>query len=127
MRVGNAGESAKIVKKASHESPELSEAWNEVLANWRDDDAHRRFIALCEASGRLDFAGGCYRSVRDGDPEREAEARRRVSAVLAYTAKELERLKTPRTSGPSLLYGVLFLTSLSMFLYSLWLLSRVVR
>ncbi len=71
-------------------------AWEAVEANWSSDDAHRRFLGLCAASGQLPEAGRRYRRVRDDDPARAAEAGRRIDALLALATEQLLRHQTPR-------------------------------
>lgn len=65
------------------------EAWEKLLVTWDDDEAHRRFIALCAALGDLAFAGGQYRQVIELHDQREAAAKRHVDAVIAAAAVQL--------------------------------------
>jgi hypothetical protein len=74
----------------------LARAWEAVEADWSSDDAHRRFLALCAASGKLSEAGRRYRLARDADPAREPEAKRRIDAVLALATEQMFRNQTPR-------------------------------
>lgn len=73
----------------------LTDAWAQLLDNWDDQDAHRRFVALCQTLGALAYAGGQYRSVCEQRDEREPMARRQIDAVVAAAALELMNFKTP--------------------------------
>lgn len=76
-------------------------AWQEVEAEWADDAAHRRFIALCASRGRLAEAGKRYRQVCERDPARREQASARLQAVLgaAFATLDLSRSRpAPRRS-----------------------------
>ncbi len=73
----------------------VGEAWCEVERNWDDDLAHRRFIALCSASGTLAEAGGRYREVAARDPERRERAKRQIGAVMAAALVTLQATREP--------------------------------
>jgi hypothetical protein len=79
----------------SDEADPLDEAWARVLATWDDDDAHRRFVSLAVALGRLPEAGRRYREVRDGDPDRRASAERHIEKLFGLAVQTLEAQKTP--------------------------------
>jgi uncharacterized protein YfiM (DUF2279 family) len=79
----------------------LARAWSAVEADWSSDDAHRRFLALCAASGKLSEAGRRYRLARDADPTREPEAKRRIDAILALATEQMLRQQTPRPEAKS--------------------------
>ena len=96
----------------------LARAWSAVEADWSSDDAHRRFLALCAASGKLSEAGRRYRLARDADPTREPEAKRRIDAILAL-ATERPESKSSRTSWVAL--GV----ALVIVGMTLWQLTRL--
>jgi uncharacterized protein YfiM (DUF2279 family) len=68
-------------------------AWQEVEAHWEDDEVHRRFLALCSATGALAEAGRRYRTVSERDPARRARAQARLDAVLgaAFATLDLAR------------------------------------
>ncbi|MFW5920524.1 MAG: hypothetical protein ACOCUS_01690 [Polyangiales bacterium] len=68
----------------------IEQAWARVEANWEDDEAHEHFVGLCAAQGRLPEAGKRYRAVRDSDPERSEEARRRIDRLLTLATRSLE-------------------------------------
>ncbi len=104
---------------------ELESTWADVLANWKDDQAHRRFITLCSATGRLDHAGRCYRGIGETEPNKKEEAERRISVILGLSAEMLNQLRGPRPAGRphrGLFVGIGL--SLAMMFYALWLLFR---
>lgn len=81
---------------------DLEEAWSRVLAAWDDPESHRRFLVLCDVTGRLAAAGRRYRAVRDADPARRAEAERRIDEVLRMALARLEAAeKTPPSKARS--------------------------
>jgi hypothetical protein len=65
-------------------------AFREVEARWGEEAAHRKFIAFCAAQGALAEAGRRYRKVREEDPARSEEARRRIDAILASAMQTME-------------------------------------
>ncbi|RLB46374.1 MAG: hypothetical protein DRJ42_27795 [Deltaproteobacteria bacterium] len=91
------------------ESPDpIDVAWNEVEAAWKDRDAHKRFVVLCQSLGRLPEAGRRYREVREGGEEgRRADAQREIDAILTMAMSTLEAIRTPPRERPRVL--VLFI------------------
>lgn len=79
----------------SYLASELRAAWEAVESDWENDDAHKRFLALCAASERLAVAGQRYRRVLDTDPTRAAGAERRMQTLLTLATEQLLRHKTP--------------------------------
>ncbi len=79
----------------SYLATELRTAWEAVESDWENDDAHKRFLALCAASERLAVAGRRYRRVLDTDPARAAGAERRMQTLLTLATEQLLRHKTP--------------------------------
>lgn len=77
-------------------------AWRQLQDHWDDEQAHRRFVALCQAVGALSYAGGQYRQVSDQRDAREAMARRQIDAVVASAAAELfaQRQPAPQRRAP---------------------------
>jgi len=69
-------------------------SWAAVEARWNEDQAHRSFITLASTLGRLADAGAKYRVVRDTDPEREEDARRRIDQLFAQAAQGLRVVHT---------------------------------
>ena len=74
----------------------IEQAWEKLLGAWSDQEAHRKFIALCSSLGRLKEAGMRYREVREGsDPERRAQAERQIDRLLGVAMQSLESIRTP--------------------------------
>ena len=61
----------------------IDRAWAEVEANWEDDEAHKRFMALAATLDRLKDAGTRYREVREKDPARADAAGERINELLS--------------------------------------------
>jgi len=101
---------------------ELDRVWSEVIADWHDEHAHKRFIAVCLSVGRLDYAGGRYRKISDDDPSKREEAQRRISDIIAASTEILYREKSEKPRRQTKLFFVALGVSLSMIGYSLWLL-----
>lgn len=78
----------------------LDSAWAEVLAAWEDPGAHERFLALCEAMGAAAEAGARYRSVRDGDAERAADAQTRLDQLVARALARLQLERSEVSPAP---------------------------
>ncbi len=78
----------------------LETAWQKAEEAWDDDEAHRKFVALCVAFGRLEVAGGRYRAIRDSDPQRRAAAEERIEWVLAQAMATLELTKSEPDPRP---------------------------
>jgi hypothetical protein len=100
---------------------EIEKAWLDVLANWHDEQAHKRFIALCSSLERLDLAGGYYRQISDADPDRREEAKKRISDIIAASTELLYgQIREPPRRQTKLFIGALIM-SVSMIVYVLWL------
>ncbi len=97
----------------------LERAWAEVEAHWGDDQAHRRFIALCTVQGALPTAGKWYREVRDSDPTRSEMARRQIDAVMAAALAGLNLARAPRPQGRRRLLWIGYGLSAFFVLYTL--------
>ena len=78
----------------------IDEAWARVEAEWEDEEAHRRFVAVCVALDRLSEAGKRYRAVRDGDSARHAEAVRQIDKLIALATQQLEDTRVTRAPAP---------------------------
>ncbi len=102
----------------------LDRAWAEVESHWEDDDAHRRFIALCAMQGALPTAGQRYRAVRDSDPARSERARRQIDAVLAAALASLDLTRDPRAQGRRRVVWIGYGLSLFFLLYALLAILR---
>ena len=104
----------------------IDEAWGQVEADWGSEEAHRRFIAMCAALGRLPEAGRRYRQVRADDPARSEDASRHIDALIAMATQQLEATRVVR-SGPehkrALTWAAFFIMLLLMGAGA-WLLLR---
>ncbi|MEM1417986.1 MAG: hypothetical protein AAGH15_24020 [Myxococcota bacterium] len=93
----------------------LEAAWAEVLSHWDDPGPHERYLALAEALGRQADAGARYRAVREAEPERAAEAKRRIDQLVARALVRLHATRTPpRTSSRRWLFLVAMLVALAL-------------
>ncbi|MFW6050320.1 MAG: hypothetical protein ACODAU_04055 [Myxococcota bacterium] len=77
----------------------VEQAWKRVMERWDDPEAHGAFLALCMELDRMPEAGRRYREVRDTDPERSDEARRRIDELLAFAMHHLESSRTGPPAG----------------------------
>ena len=79
----------------------LEAAWEKVLEDWAEDEAHRKFVALCQSFGRLDFAGSHYREIaNDEKDERQPVAKKQIDRILAAAMATLETTKTEPSPAP---------------------------
>ena len=91
-------------------------------ADWGDEEAHRRFIGLCDVMGRLDEAGARYRTVREGDPARAEEAGRRIDQVVARALVTLQAERSEPTEGaPRWLLWLAVALSLGVIAFTMWM------
>jgi hypothetical protein len=103
----------------------IEESWQNVLASWGDDDAHRRFINLCALTNQLAEAGKRYRDVRDSDPSRRDDAARRIDQLFAAAVQALEPIRSkPTTRSRTSLFFIVALSGAFMFLALRLLLQR---
>jgi hypothetical protein len=85
----------------SQGSEAIEEAWGEVLEAWDSEDAHKRFIAVCDVLGRLDEAGSRYRAIQEAEPEKSADAERRIDQIVARALATLHAGRSePGARGP---------------------------
>ncbi|MAQ14876.1 MAG: hypothetical protein CMN30_08780 [Sandaracinus sp.] len=103
----------------------LEVAWERVEAEWAEDEAHLRFISLCQVLGRLDEAGARYRAVREADPERADEAARRIDQVVARALATLhaQRVETPPKRNRRLLLLVAIGLFIGILGYTMWVIA----
>lgn len=100
----------------------LEEAWSETLERWDDDDAHKRFIAVCDAIGRLDEAGARYRAVKESDPERAEQADRRIDQVVGRALATLQSKRVEPSDEPRRrLFWVSVVLFLAILLSTMWM------
>ena len=104
----------------------IDEAWATVEAAWADDEAHRRFLGVCTALGRLPEAGTRYREVRDSDPARAEVAAKQIDRLLGLATQQLEgtRVEAPTTEHKRTLSWVAFFMMLALMGAGTWLLMR---
>lgn len=95
-------------------------AWAELESHWSDPDAHKRFVGLCAALGRLADAGARYRKVKDEDPTRADEASKRMAAVLTAATVALYESKSPAPKRLSKLNVFGFALAATLVLSALW-------
>jgi hypothetical protein len=105
----------------------IDEAWARVESNWDDEGAHRRFVGVCVALGRLPEAGKRYRSIRDVDPARSEEAARHIDRLIALATQQLEdtRVVPATTEHKRTLTWAAFFIMLVLMGAGAWLLLRV--
>ncbi len=100
----------------------LEEAWAAVDEGWDDDDAHKRFIAVCDAIGRLDEAGARYRAVKESEPERAEEAQRRIDQVVTRALLTLQSQRVEPSDEPRRrLFWVSVVVFLAILLTTMWM------
>lgn len=100
----------------------LEDAWSAVDEAWDDDDVHKRFIAVCDALGRLDEAGARYRAIRESDPERADEAKRRIDQIVTRALATLQSQRVEPTDAPRRrLFWVSVVVFLGILLGTMWM------
>lgn len=104
----------------------IDEAWGQVEADWGSDAAHRRFIAVCAALGRLPEAGKRYRQVGATDPGRSEEAARHIEKLIVMATQQLEatRVVPPVSGHKRTLTWAAFFIMLLLMGAGAWLLLR---
>jgi hypothetical protein len=75
------------------EDDDLERAWSQVLGAWDDEDAHKRYVVLADATGRLAEAGRRYREIKEREPARRAIAERRIEEILGKAIAEMKVLE----------------------------------
>lgn len=104
----------------------IDEAWAKVEAEWGNDDAHRRFVAVCVALDRLPEAGKRYRRVREADPARRDEAMKRIDTLIVLATQQLQdtRVQPASTEHKRTLTWAAFLIMLVLMGVGMLLLLR---
>lgn len=82
------------------ESDPLDEAFAALLADFDNDELHKRFLALAQATGRLPDAGRRYRELKDAEPARAAAVQKRLDALLAVALADLAQRRPVRDDRP---------------------------
>ena len=107
------------------EEDDLERAWADVLAAWDDEDVHKRFVVLADATGRLAEAGRLYREAKEREPSRSDAADRRIGEILA---KAIAQMKGMESSEPakarSRLEWIALGVSAALIAAALWQLVR---
>lgn len=102
--------------------------WQEVLAAFDDEAAHKKFLTLCAGLDRLGEAGARYRPIKDDaeDPRSEM-AKKQVDRLLVLAMQNLDAIKTPPTRKRSI-RTILLLVALgvsgALIAHSLWSVLR---
>jgi len=95
-------------------------AWAELDKAWDDPEAHRRFIGLCAALGRLPDAATRYRQVRDDSPERSEIAKTRLGAIATAATAALYETRSALPKKRSRVTLVGLGVAVGMVLWALW-------
>jgi hypothetical protein len=96
----------------------IQSAWDALTASWDSDDAHRKFLALCESFGRLDAAGLLYRKVAESTEPQAEDARKRIDQLMVRAMANVQALrKEPNGRPRSLVFllGVVLVVVLMTF------------
>lgn len=100
-----------------HQEAVLS-AWDALEASWDSDDAHRKFLALCESFNRLDAAGQLYRNVAESPGPRAKDAKTRIDQLMVRAMANMQALRAEPNSRPRsfvLLLGIVLVVILLSF------------
>lgn len=115
-RVGGTG---LVSQGAGHEDA-VHAAWE--AAAWEDDEAHRKFIALCSSLGRLDLAGKLYRQIKESDPARAEVAEQRIEKLIAQAMSTMEFTRevpeAEKLKKPVVILG--YLIALGLIGFGIW-------
>ena len=78
--------------------------WSGVVNDFDNDERHARFLDQAHRTGHLLEAARSYAALKD-DPERGAEARRRLAAITVLATQAMLVTKTaPRLRPPPWIY-----------------------
>ena len=104
----------------------VDEAWGQVEADWGNEEAHRKFVGVCVALGRLPDAGKRYREVRERDPERRQDAISQIDKLLALATQQLEDTRVPlsTTEHKRTLQWIAFAIMMLLMAAGTWLMLR---
>jgi hypothetical protein len=92
-------ETAPPTEGGTSASPPEAEAWARVLAAWRDEAAHRAYLAGFDDLAGMTVAGARYRAVLAERPGDRVAARMRDEVVKRATVYGLASM--PRTAPPA--------------------------
>ena len=76
------GDEIGVDEPGSDNDASLRLAWKKLESEWQDENAHKRFIALAQTLKRLDFAGKCFREVKEKDASRAERAQQSIDAIV---------------------------------------------
>lgn len=96
----------------------IQSACDALVASWDSDDAHRKFLALCESFGRLDAAGLFYRKVAESPGPRAQDAKKRIDQLVVRAMANMQALRQEPNTGPRsviLLMGIVLVVILLSF------------
>jgi|GEM_PF-1211469 len=104
----------------------VDEAWARVEAEWGNQEAHRRFIAVCVALDRLPEAGKRYRQIREYDPARRDDAAKQIDTLIGLATQQLADTRSAPggLSHKRKLTWVAFTMMLVLMGTGIWLLMR---
>lgn len=106
---------------AAPTSDPLELAWQEVLAQWDEPQAHKRFLALADTLDRLADAGRRYRAVRESDPARAERASKQVDALLGIAVTKMSAVeKSPPPKARRRLDFIALGVSAALIAAALW-------
>lgn len=96
----------------------IESAWESLCASWDSDDAHRKFLALCESFERLDAAGQRYREMAESDDPRAAGAQKRIDELVVRAMAKMQAVRVEPSGRPRtfvLLLGIVLVVILLGF------------
>jgi hypothetical protein len=77
------------------QDPIFDALWARVLASWDDEKTHTAILEHALRSQSLPELAGRYRGLTE-DPDRGAQAKKRLDAIVMAATMSLEAMKTPR-------------------------------
>lgn len=92
---------------------DLESAWQQVSEDWSNEQNHRKFIVLCQATGQLSYAARRYRHVIATDPLRKTDAEHHIEEI---TLAALAGLAVDRVALPEKRYSRLTLVAMGVFI-----------
>lgn len=108
------------------ESEQIEAAWQKVLEDWDDDDAHKRFIVLCESFNILHEAGSRYRAIRESEPERGDQAKKQIDRILVSAMSKLSVERSePQKRPPRAVWILAVVLFLALLGFAGWAMTRM--
>lgn len=92
--------------------------WSRVLDGWNDPKTHGAFLEYAIQKQKLPDAAARYRPLKD-DPERGADAKKRLDGIVLATTSLLMATATPRKARktPVWLTALAFLVSVGLMFW----------